>query len=163
MAQPVARLGDLSDVEPAIAVWLAAHDARHGARSISAEDESRVRDRARQPDTFLIVADDDGAIVGMSLAMQGRADDGAGPPVPDLCFIAMVYVAPDPWGEGLGRAVVEAVLAEGRSRGYGRAQLWTADDNLRARRLYGGCGFRPTGRELTNQRGRTELQFERLL
>lgn len=58
----------------------------------------------------------------------------------------MVFVAPDHWGRGLGGSLVDALLAEAQSRGYDRIQLWTQADNARARRLYEGRDFRPSGR-----------------
>jgi ribosomal protein S18 acetylase RimI-like enzyme len=100
-------------------------------------------------------------IVGMALAMQGLADDGAGSPVPGLCFISMVFVVPDRWGEGIGGRVVEAVVAEAESRGYDRAHLWTHADNRRAQRLYERHGFRRTGREIVDDLGDRIVQYER--
>ena len=83
----------------------------------------------------------------MALGTQGLADDGAGPPVEGLCHVSMVFVAPDYWGRGIGGRLVDALLPEARSRGYDRAQLWTQSDNMRARRLYEGRCFVPSGRE----------------
>jgi ribosomal protein S18 acetylase RimI-like enzyme len=75
-----------------------------------------------------------------------------------------VYVAPDRWGLGIGRALVDAVLVEARARGYDHAQLWTQTDNVRARRLYIGCGFVPSGREkLDDDLGDRILHLERAL
>jgi GNAT superfamily N-acetyltransferase len=114
-----------------------------------------------KPDAFLVIAEDAGAVVGMALAMQGLADDGAGPPVPGLCFIGMVFVAPDRWGQGIGGRIVDSVLAEVWSRGYGRAQLWTHASNERAQRLYESRGFRRTGREQDHELGDRIVQYER--
>lgn len=59
--------------------------------------------------------------------------------------------------------MVEAVLSEARSRGYGRAQLWTHADNTRAQRLYENRGFRRTGREKQDDLGETIVHYERWL
>ena len=59
----------------------------------------------------------------------------------------MVFVAPDHWDMGIGGRLVDALLAEARSRGYDRAQLWTQADNARARPLDEGLGFRHSGRQ----------------
>ena len=163
MTDVLARCAEPSDIEPAVAVWRAASAARRGGRPVSAEHEARLRGWVLQPDAFLLVADDAGEIVGMALGMQGLADDGAGPPDPGLCFISMVYVAPDRWGEGLGGRIVDAVLTEARSRGYTRAQLWTHADNLRAQRLYEGRGFRRSGREKEDDRGERIVLYEWVL
>lgn len=163
MTGVLVRRAEPSDTEPVVAVWRAASAARHGGRPVSAEREARLRGSMRKPDAFLLVADDAGEIVGMALGMQGLADDGAGPPDPGLCFISMVYVAPDRWGEGLGGRIVDAVLTEARSRGYTRAQLWTHADNLRAQRLYEGRGFRRSGREKEDDRGERIVLYEWVL
>jgi ribosomal protein S18 acetylase RimI-like enzyme len=159
----VLRQGEPADIEPVIAVWRAATTARGGGRPLPPEHETRVRAYLQQPDAFLLVADAAGTPVGLALGMQGRADDGAGPPVPGLCHIGMVFVAPDHWGAGIGRRIVDAVLAEARVRGYARVQLWTHADNLRAQRLYEGRGFRRSGREQNDDLGEMIVHYERAL
>ncbi|MCA1824579.1 MAG: N-acetyltransferase family protein [Mycobacteriales bacterium] len=157
------RRGGPADIEPAIAVWRAANEARRGGIPVRAEHESRVRSYAGRPDNFLVVAEDNGMFVGMALGMQGLADDGAGPPIAGLCHIGLVFVAPARWGEGIGRRVVEATLREARAAGYDRAQLWTHADNIRAQRLYAGTGFRLSGRTKDDDEGAPIVHFERAL
>lgn len=99
----------------------------------------------------------------MGLAVQTRSDDGAGPPVPGDCFISLIYIAPDRWGEGLGGKVVDALLAEARAQGYGRIQLWTQTDNVRAQRLYESRDFNSSGREGLDPYGAVIVQYVRLL
>ena len=162
MAGVLVRLAVPADVEPAIAVWRAASAAYHGGGPASRSTELGLRGSAQQPDAFLLVAEVAGQVVGMGLARQGLAD-GAGPPVPGLCFLSMIAVAPDRWGEGVGGRVVDAVLAEARVRGYTRAQLWTRAANVRAHRLYERRGFRRTGRQMQDERGEPIVQYERAL
>ena len=173
----VVRRGGSADVEPAVAVWRAANGARRGGGSSPPEHAARVRRHAENPDAFLFVADAKGgvpggasgeasdeasdAIVGMAVGMQGLAQDGAGPPVAGLCHVGAVFVSPERWGEGIGGRLVDAVLAEARSRGYDRAQLWTHADNARAQKLYENRGFRRTGREKTEDFGETIVHYER--
>lgn len=109
----------------------------------------------------MIVADDAGEVVGMAVGMQGLADDGAGPPVDGLCHISMVFVAPDRWGEGIGRQLIAATLDEARRRGFDRTQLWTHADNGRAQRLYEGHGLRRSGREKDDDLGERIVHYER--
>jgi ribosomal protein S18 acetylase RimI-like enzyme len=158
----VIRRGGPEDVEPAVAVWLAANTARRDGLPPRPGQEARARGHVRKPDAFLLVADDAGQIVGMALGMQGLADDGAGPPVRGLCHVSMVFVAPDHWGMGLGGRLVDALLAEARSLGYERAQLWTQADNERARRLYEGRGFRHSGRK-KEEFGERIVHYQRAL
>jgi ribosomal protein S18 acetylase RimI-like enzyme len=151
------------DGELPVAVWRAASAARRGGRPVRAEHEERVRSYIRKPDAFLLLAEDAGEVVGMGVGMQGLADDGAGPPVLELCHIAMIFVAPERWGEGIGGRVLGGVLEEARSRGYERAQLWTHADNARAQRLDERQGFRRTGREKDDDLGEWIVHYERTL
>jgi ribosomal protein S18 acetylase RimI-like enzyme len=123
----------------------------------------RVRRYIEQSDASLLVAEDAGQVVGMAVSMQGLADDGAGPPVPGLCHIAMVFVAPERWGAGIGGLLLDELLAQARSRGYEWAQLWTHADNPRAQRLYEGRGFRRTGRQLLDDLGEVIVHYRRAL
>jgi ribosomal protein S18 acetylase RimI-like enzyme len=159
----VLRCRSAADGERAVAVWRAASTARRGGRPVRAEHEERVRSYIRKPDAFLLLAEDAGEAVGMGVGMQGLADDGAGPPVPGLCHIAMIFVAPERWGEGIGGRVLGGVLEEARSRGYERAQLWTHADNSHAQRLYERAGFRRTGREKGDDLGEWIVHYERTL
>ena len=164
MTEVVLRCRSAADGgELAVAVWRAASAARRGGRPVRAEHEERVRSYIRKPDAFLLLAEDAGEVVGMGVGMQGLADDGAGPPVPELCHIAMIFVAPERWGEGIGGRVLGGVLEEARSRGYERAQLWTHADNSHAQRLYERHGFRRTGRKKGNDLGEWIVHYERTL
>jgi ribosomal protein S18 acetylase RimI-like enzyme len=156
------RHGGPADVESAVVVWLAANTARRNGLPPRLDQEARARGQVCKPDAFLLVADAAGDVVGMALGMQGLADDGAGPPVSGLCHVSMVFVAPDHWGMGLGGGLVDALLAEAWSRGYGRAQLWTQADNARARRLYEGRGFRLSGRR-KEEYGELIVYYQRTL
>jgi ribosomal protein S18 acetylase RimI-like enzyme len=159
----IVRRGSAVDGELAVAVWRAASAARRGGRPVRAEHEERVRSYLRKPHAFLLLAEDAGEVVGMGVGMQGLADDGAGPPVPELCHIAMIFVAPERWGEGIGGLVLGGVLGEARSRGYERVQLWTHADNAHAQRLYERHGFRRTGREKGDDLGEWIVHYERTL
>ena len=156
----VIRAGEPRDVEAAAAVWLAANAARRGDRSVPPGHEARVRGALQRADTFVVIAEDADAIVGMGAAMQGRADDGAGPPIPGLCHVGMVAVGPERWGEGIGGRIVDALCATARTRRYRAAQLWTHADNVRAQRLYDGRGFRPSGRRKTDDFGEPIVHYE---
>lgn len=159
----VVRAGEPRDFDAAVEVWRVSNTARRRGRPVPAEHEERVRGHGGRPDLFLIVADDSGVVVGMAMGMQARADDGAGPPVPRLCHISMVFVAPDRWGEGIGGRLVDAVLGAARPRGYDRAQLWTHADNSRAQRLYEARGFQRSGREKDDDLGERIVHYGRAL
>ena len=150
MADVVIRSGGPGDVEPAVGVWQAANTQRRGGRPMPPENEARVRAYLSKSDAFLLVAEAAEEVVGMALGMQGVTDDGADSPVPGLCYVPMVYVAPGLWGQGVGGRIVDTLLADAHKLGYGRVRLWTQTDNVRAQRLYEGRGFLHTGREETD-------------
>lgn len=154
------RNGTAKDFDAADSVVQAATAARRGGVDSPPAHRARLRHVMRKSDAFLIVADDDGAIVGMASAMQGLTDDGAGPPSPGLCFLSSVYVAPHQWSQGIGRRLVDTIVIEAWSRGYNRVQLWTHADNKRAQRLYEGRGFHRSGREKDDDRGERILHYE---
>lgn len=58
--------------------------------------------------------------------------------------IVSLYLLPEYTGRGIGRALLERVVAELRASGYERIFLWVLEENARARRFYERCGFRQT-------------------
>lgn len=57
-----------------------------------------------------------------------------------------IAVEPEQQGQGIGRGLMAAFLAEARARGAEHVFLEVAADNARARALYAGAGFVETGR-----------------
>jgi ribosomal protein S18 acetylase RimI-like enzyme len=111
------------------------------------------------------VRGDDGtaALIGTILGVQGLAQDGAGPPVPGLLHMSLLSVAPDRWGQHVGRLLVEAVLTRATTDGFREAQLWTHADNLRANRLYKAMAFRRSGRVRVDDWGELLVHYRRRL
>ena len=76
------------------------------------------------------------------------------------CYLAELYVVPGRRGQGLGRALMEAVLATAREEGADGIDLNTSVDDVAARRLYESLGF-------TNREGKPDgpvmLFYEREL
>jgi GNAT superfamily N-acetyltransferase len=79
----------------------------------------------------VIVAELDGEIAGFAAVVGGELDG--------------LFVEPDLWGHGIGRALADAATHEARKRGL--AIKVTA--NPRARRFYESCGFAVEGEEQT--------------
>lgn len=149
----VVRHGTQEDIDAAVAVWRAAEIQRRGTQSIPNAHEDLVRAVIRRAEIFVVVAGERSEVVGVALGEPGREDDGAGPKVPGLWHISMIFVSPDRWGQGIGRSVVGSILQEARALGYDRAQLWTDVDNTRAQRLYEAFHFVRSGREKDGEFG----------
>lgn len=76
------------------------------------------------------------------------------------CYLAELYVVPELRGQGLGRALMDAVLAFARERGAGYIELNTGEDDVAARGLYETFGF--SNRE-GKADGASQLYYEREL
>ena len=59
--------------------------------------------------------------------------------------IAGMYVQPDHWREGTGRALCDCVLATARQQGYRAVTLWAFEAVAAARDFYRAMGFSPDG------------------
>jgi GNAT superfamily N-acetyltransferase len=79
----------------------------------------------------VIVAEFDGTIAGFAAVVGGELDG--------------LFVEPDLWGGGIGRALVDAAAHEARGKGLSL----TVIANPRARGFYENCGFRVEGEEQT--------------
>jgi GNAT superfamily N-acetyltransferase len=153
----VVRQGRAEDLQPAFALWWRAEGARrHGPPpSVSVR---RVRGYARRSGAFLLVADSAGdEVVGMALVTPASSRPS------EVAVVQMVFVAPERWGGGIGGKLVAAALAEARTRGFERAQLWTHADDERVRRLYEGHGFGRSGPQVTGESGEPIVLYERPL
>jgi GNAT superfamily N-acetyltransferase len=146
------RPGDAADVDAAVSVYERSNLARHdGDWPNRADRVEHVRAHLRDPGSWFLLATDGAALVGMASAEASRAADGAGPVIPGGCFLNLLFVVPERWGEGIGGVLLDAVLAEARRRHYSRIHLWTDEDNQRSHRLYRSRGFAPTGRTLDGE------------
>jgi GNAT superfamily N-acetyltransferase len=93
------------------------------------------RHRSRPPG---LVADSGGEILGF-------VDVGASRDPGTDGELFAIYVHPEHWGTGVGRALIEAGEAELRKLGHQDAILWVLDDNPRARRFYELAGWSADG------------------
>jgi ribosomal-protein-alanine N-acetyltransferase len=95
------------------------------------------RDALSHPHVYFACARDDGDnIVGYVVAwfVAGEGE------------IANLAVTPSGWGQGIGRALLDAALAESLVRGAESVYLEVRASNERARRLYRSRGFEEVGR-----------------
>ncbi|MCU0944253.1 MAG: GNAT family N-acetyltransferase [Rubritepida sp.] len=109
-------------------------------------DEEAARPEAWFADTLARHAVFAAAAPPGLLAMAGLAVEG-GRRRAHIGTVWGVFVRPEARGRGLGRAVMAAVIAEGRARGLAQLQLGAGVANLPALALYESLGFRRFGTE----------------
>ncbi|ADL48948.1 ribosomal protein S18-alanine N-acetyltransferase [Micromonospora aurantiaca] len=85
---------------------------------------------------YLVATDDDGAVLGYA---------GLAVSPPDEAWVQNVAVRRDAHRRGIGRLLLEALLAEAARRGARSTLLEVAADNAPAQRLYATYGFEPIG------------------
>ena len=141
------RIGDSGDVESALSVYERSNLVRRrGVWPARASRLEHVAANLRDPASWFLVAYDAGEAVAMASVLPFRRERGAEPLVAGTAFLDLIYVLPGRWGEGIGGAMLDAVVEEATRRGSGRLHLWTHErDNERAQRLYTSRGFVRTG------------------
>ncbi len=88
------------------------------------------------------VAVDGDEILGWGSRGPSRDDDDDPQRVGEIYGI---YVDPDRWGAGVGRALVDHCLEDLHRQGYEQATLWVLEENPRARGLYEAAGMAVDG------------------
>ena len=97
--------------------------------------ERRLADPPAGWSTF--VAEDDARVVGFASVGPSRDERGVGE-------LYAIYVDPDAWSTGAGRALILRAEEQLASE-YEEATLWVLEDNPRARRFYEVAGWRADG------------------
>lgn len=105
--------------------------------------------RTQLADAIVLVAERDGGVVGYAYAtvegydyMSLRGPAGA---------LQDIVVDPAHQGQGIGRIMLDAVIAALSARGVPRVVLSTAEKNEPAQRLFARAGFRRTMIEMTRE------------
>ncbi|MEU7057781.1 GNAT family N-acetyltransferase [Streptomyces sp. NPDC046197] len=88
-----------------------------------------------------LIAELDGEITGW--ACHGPYRDGA-IRTADAELYAL-YVHPERWGRGVGRALLTEAVRRCADAGHARMALWVLEENTRARRFYERAGFAADG------------------
>ena len=91
----------------------------------------------RAQTTFIV--EDDLTPIGVCFGLLDRNDATVG-------HLGGMWVAPTARGQGAGRALVDALVAWARERGFARLEPWVTDGNTVATALYARAGFAVTGR-----------------
>ncbi len=110
-------------------------------------------------DAFTYVAEVDGAFAGYCYVAAPSRESDLGREAAEL--VAM-YVDPDHWRQGVGKALMEAALERLAGLPYSEAVLWTFKKNDRAIAFYEQNGWRPDGAEKIHPRtGEPAVRYRR--
>jgi GNAT superfamily N-acetyltransferase len=64
---------------------------------------------------------------------------------PNTVQLMSMWVRPQARGDGVGEALIDAVINWAKARNAASVHLWVIETNKYARMLYDRCGFSPTG------------------
>ncbi|WP_409490107.1 N-acetyltransferase family protein [Amycolatopsis sp. cmx-11-12] len=90
-----------------------------------------LTDPANQGDILVLL--EDGTVHGFTAVDRIRGE------------LRAIYLAPERWGSGLGRLLLDTAVAALRDSGHREATLWVLDSNVRAQRFYSAAGWVPDG------------------
>ena len=105
-------------------------DANHEAW----ERPFRAYIRFYEAQVALVAVDESGRLTGLAHALFHRSTWST----TYYCYLEDLFVDPAVRGQGVGRALIEAVYAKADQRGVTRTYWATMGDNATARRLYDG-------------------------
>jgi ribosomal protein S18 acetylase RimI-like enzyme len=108
---------------------------------------------ALEPPEAVLVAEDEGAVVGFASTLASRDEDAA-----HLTGeLAALYVSPSCWDRGVGQELLGRAVAHLARAGFTTATLWVLETNARARRFYAAAGWSPDGRGQLTRIGNADL------
>lgn len=101
---------------------------------------ARQLSEGHQVGQAVLVAEADDEVVGFVSVGPSRDDDANG-----QGEVWAIYLLPDFWGQGVGKALMRAGSESLRGFGFTEATLWVLGTNERARRFYEAVGWAPDG------------------
>jgi GNAT superfamily N-acetyltransferase len=154
-----AAVGDANAIAELLATtWRAAYRGIVSDEFLARLDpgERAVLWRELIPATPVLVAEDEPGLAGVAaLAVPARDLDE-----PDTGELAILYVHPDRWRGGIGRAPLDAAAAELRGAGCREAIVWVFEANAAGRAFYEAAGFRADGgRQAVGEAGPPEVRL----
>jgi GNAT superfamily N-acetyltransferase len=93
----------------------------------------------RPEGAILVVVGEQGRAVGFAHAEAGAPGS--------VGRLISIYVDPDRWRRGVGRALMQHTVDWFRARGCDDAALWVRASNIRAQAFYAAGGWQPDGTE----------------
>lgn len=138
MTAPALRRATPADAPAILAMSIELYALEHRAYDPATARAALDRLLAEPPLGFAIVVEDpSGALAGYAICTLGFDLEFGG----HDAFLTEVFVADEARGQGLGRALLDAVLAEARASEIAAVHLLVRPDNPRAIELYESRGF----------------------
>lgn len=110
-------------------------------RALNVERREELwRKLAGNPLSPLLLACEGPRVIGFCHVCATRDDD-----VKNAAEITSIYLDPQDWQRGHGRALCNAALRFARKRGFECVTLWVLVGNTSAQSFYEAMGFRPDG------------------
>ncbi|MDB6015750.1 MAG: N-acetyltransferase [Pedosphaera sp.] len=106
------------------------------------------QERLLQVHGNVFVVEANGSIAGFCDLIPSR-DQDANPKT--IAEIAAIYVLPEHWRQGLGRALCQHALTEARRQNHTTVTLWILASNTAARHFYEAMHFTPDGATKTDR------------
>jgi GNAT superfamily N-acetyltransferase len=128
-----------------------------------AAERARWERRLVDPAGWTLIAFESNAALGTVHFTDARAEGGEGKAIAGRAHLSGLFVLPARWGEGIGSVLLEKAMAEMRSRGYRKVQLFTALANQRSRIFYKRRGWRATAANTHKHDGLWLASYERSL
>jgi GNAT superfamily N-acetyltransferase len=110
----------------------------------AAGEADRLREGLARPDTWAVIAVEDGWTAGHASLSQAR-DGRDGPVIPGVGYLWQLFVREPWWGSGIASRLHALVIEEAARQGYGSMRLLTPYGQARARGFYEREGWSTDG------------------
>jgi GNAT superfamily N-acetyltransferase len=150
MLDPRPHPGPVEVVEATTEDWRLVRDLRLRALGDAPSAfGSRLEEEVDQPESFWRERLG-GDVAATFLALDGEQEVGLvriflPPEDPDRAHLVSMWVERHARGRGVGRRLIETAVEWARGRRASSVDLWVTETNTPASRLYGSCGFAPSG------------------
>ncbi|NCF11743.1 MAG: GNAT family N-acetyltransferase [Gammaproteobacteria bacterium] len=161
-ARDIAELIAISSDGVALIDWSESAAERQGVTPIDVGAEAYARDDDECSYRNCVVAERDGAVLGVLLTfpMQRRETPAAPPPydgsdiyapykyleAPDTWYVCGVALYPEHRGQGIGGRFMALAESQARERGFDRVSLVAFEENVGSVRLYRRLGYAEVAR-----------------
>lgn len=133
------RAADDATIAAIIRAVMTAHGASGAGFAIHDAEVDHMSSAYATPRARYYVVEHDGRVLGgAGFAMLAGTNDAQA-----TCELRKMYFVPEARGRGLGKALLELLLAEMRAAGFRRCYLETTTQMQQAQRLYRAAGFAP--------------------